>query len=114
MRDPLYNESVAKGYDIHELLKVSRRYRAGGAEDEANREQAPPATASTASTSSTGTANPLEKQGKNDGKNVDADVDVDDARKTARVNRITGKRVDVRQFCMQRLRLHQRLQNRHP
>jgi hypothetical protein len=91
VRDPAYNESVAKGYDIHELLKVSRRYRAGAAEDETNREQAPPETASTPSTPSTGTANALEKRSKNDGKNVDADVDVDDARKTARINPITGK-----------------------
>jgi hypothetical protein len=91
VRDPVYNDSVAKGYDIHELLKLSRRYRADVAVDAANSEQAPPETASTASTSSTGNANPLEKQGKNDGKNVDADVDVDDARKIVRVNPITGK-----------------------
>src|SRR5262249_13599101 len=47
--------------------------------------------ASTASTSSTGADNPLEKQGKKDGNNVDADVDVDDVRKTAMVNPITGE-----------------------
>jgi len=91
VRDPIYNESVGKGYDIHELLKVSRRYRAGSDEDEANSEHAPPETASTASTPSTGTPNALEEQGKDDGKNVDAAVDVDAARKTARVNPITGK-----------------------
>ena len=96
VRDPVYNESVAKGYDIHELLKVSRRYRADGAEDEANSEQAPPETASTASTSSTGTANPLEKQGKNGGKNVDDDVDVDDATQNREGStRSRGKRVDA-------------------
>ena len=76
VRDPVYNASVAKGYDIHELVKVSRRYRADGTEDEARRtqSQAPPETASTASTPSTGTSNALEKQGKTDGKNVDADL----------------------------------------
>ena len=30
VRDPIHNESVAKGYDVYELLAVSRRYRADG------------------------------------------------------------------------------------
>ena len=40
---------------------------------------------------------------------VDADVEEDDARKTARVNPIRSRRVEVRRFCAQHLRLHQRL-----
>ena len=42
VRDPVYNESVAKGYDIHELLKVSRRYRAKAPRTRAERESSSP------------------------------------------------------------------------
>ena len=65
VRDPMHGELAARGYDIHELLKVSRRYRAKEEEERGGRrEQSPPGKASTSSTSSTDTANPLEKQEK--------------------------------------------------
>src|SRR5262245_22706977 len=57
VRDAIHSESAARGYDVHELLAVSKRYRSN-VEDEANLERPHPENPSTTSTSSTGTANP--------------------------------------------------------
>ena len=53
VRDPIHNESAVRGYNIHELLAVSRRYRAKEDEEakERRREsrQPPPGKTSTSS-----------------------------------------------------------------
>ena len=95
VRDPVHSDSAARGYDISELRAVAKRYKsaeeAAGPEEAGNTSLPRSETTSTTSTMSTGTPNQLTKEGKNRGKFVDDAVDVDDARKTARVNPITGK-----------------------
>ena len=74
VRDPIHSESAARGYDVYELLAVSKRYRSD-VEDDADISRSPPPKASTSSTSSTGTDKPRKDKGKTGGKNVDDNVD---------------------------------------
>ena len=97
VRDPIHNELVAKGYDVYELLAVSRRYRAD-AEDDADTARSSPGNRSTSSTSSTGTVYPLDEKGKTGDENVDDGAGVTGARSStassarkAKINPITGK-----------------------
>ena len=89
VRDAIHSESAARGYDVRELLAVSKRYRSD-VEDDASLERLHPEKPSTPSTSSPGSVNPLEKQGGRGCNVVDEVAVVDDARKMARVNPITG------------------------
>ena len=70
VRDPIHSESAARGYEVYELLAVSKRYRAG-VEGDADTPQPRPEEASTSSTSSTGSAKLLKEQDKTGGPNVD-------------------------------------------